>query len=138
MILLGLVVNPPPPSRDVVRSLFGIAVAIALAAVLLREIHEVRLLYDPLAFVWFVSWFAGAVSVVASLIDTAQTRRHRSLYFAVAVVAGHLLVFQDEMDDGVASLLAALMWALLAAVIVVEAWSLMRPSPPSDDLDVDT
>lgn len=120
------------------RSLFGVAVALALAAVLLREIHGVRLSYDALAFVWFASWFAGAVSVAASLVDTAKTHRQRSLYFAAVVVAAQLLGFQEEMDDGIASLLAALLWALLAAVIVMEAWSLLRSSPPVDDLDIDT
>ena len=133
-----MVTGTPPASRDVVRSLFGIAAALGLAAVLLREIHEVRLLHGSLAFVWFSSWFAGALSVAASLADAAKTRRQRSLYFAAAVVAGQLLAFQDEMDDGVASLLVGLLWALLAAVIVTEAWSLLRSDLPPDDLDVDT
>ena len=132
-----MIAGPPPAPRDVVRSLFSVAVALALAALLLREIHGVRLSYDALAFVWFASLFAGAVSVVASLVDTAKTRRLRSLYFAVAVVAGQLLGFQGEMDEGIVSVLATLFWALLAALIVMEVWSVLRPSPPSDDLDVD-
>lgn len=132
-----MIIGAPPASRDVVRSLFGIAVALTLAVVLLREIHEVRPPYGSLAFVWFASWFAGAVSVAASLLDIAQTGRPRSLYFAVVVVGGQLLCFQDEMDDGVASVLAALLWALLAAVIVMEAASLLRPDLPPVDVDVD-
>lgn len=132
-----MVAESPPDSRDAVRSLFGIAIALALASVLLREIHGVRLSYDFLAIVWFASWFAGAISVVASLGDAAKTRRARSLYFAVAVVAGHLLGFQEEIDDGVASLIAALLWALLAAVIAMETSSLLRSSPPADDPDLD-
>lgn len=136
-ILSGVTIGAPPPARDVSRSLFGIAVATALASVVLREIHEVRLSYDLLSFVWFASWVAGGVSVVASLLDTAKTGRPRSLYFAVVVVAGQLLAFQKEMDDGVASMLAAFLWALLAAVVLMEVRSLLRSSPPSDDLDID-
>lgn len=132
-----MVAESPSDSRDAVRSLFGIAIALALASVLLREIHGVRLSHDFLAIVWFASWFAGAISVVASLGDAAKTRRARSLYFAVAVVAGHLLGFQEEIDDGVASLIAALLWALLAAVIAMETSSLLRSSPPADDPDLD-
>lgn len=122
-------------SRDTVRSLFGIAVALGLATLLLREIHEVRLVYESLGFVAFAAWFAAAISVVASLVEAARDRRMRSLYFAVALVAGHLLAFSKEMDSGVRSTLAALLWALLGAVLVVESASLLRSSPRVDDFD---
>ncbi|MEM9458364.1 MAG: hypothetical protein AAGF11_29575 [Myxococcota bacterium] len=122
-------------SRDAVRSLFGIAVALGLATLVLREIHEVRLAYESLGFVAFAAWFAAAVSVVASLVEVARDHRMRSLYFAVALVAGHLLAFSQEMDGGVRSIVAAFLWALLGGVIVAEGASLLRQRPPVDEID---
>jgi len=125
-----------PTSRDPARSLFGIALALTVAAILLREVHDVRLVYDALAVVWFASLFATAVSVVASLVDAAKSRRVRPLYFAVILLAGQVFGFAEEMDGDVVSLGAAFLWALLATLLFVEASSLMRPAKPAEDPDL--
>jgi len=96
----------------------------------------VRLKYDPLAFVWFASLVATAVSVLAALIEAARSRGTRSLYFAVIVLSGQVLGFREEMDESVVSVGAVSLWGLLASLVVVEIWSLMRPTPPPEDLDL--
>jgi len=123
-------------ARDPVRSLFGVAVALGLAALLLREIHEVRLSTQPLGVVVLIAWVAALVSILASLREVARDHRVRSLYFAVALAAGHLLAFPKLMDGAVRTVLAGFVWALLAAVVAVEFWNLVqRPARVDDELD---
>ncbi len=128
---------PARSSRDPIRSLFGIAVGLWIAALLLREIHEVRLYTGPQSFIMLAAWVAAVISVVASLLEVARDYRLRSLYFAVALAAGHVLAFPTMMDGSVRTLIAGLVWVLLGAVVLVEGHSLLRQSPPTGDEDDD-
>ena len=115
------------PLRDTTRSLFGIALALSVATMLLRDVHEVRLNYDALGFVWFASLTATLVSVIASIIDAARNGRVRSLYFAVILLAGQTLGFRDQLDGRVEGFMTVVLWALLGTLLAVELWGL-RPS----------
>ncbi|MEM6295832.1 MAG: hypothetical protein AAGA54_31460 [Myxococcota bacterium] len=127
--------SAPSSQRDATRALFVIALTLGAATLVLRDVYGVRLGYDALAFVWFAALAAAAVSLVASLLDAARTRRTRSLYFAVVVTALHVLGFRQDMDESLRLALAALLMLLLAVVLVVEAASLFGSGSTSNDAD---
>lgn len=79
------------------------------------------------------AWAIAPIGVAASLVDFARHHRVASLYLAVGLVAAHLLAFEQEMDGAAHRAVTALLWLLLGMLVVVEAVSLVRRAPASNE-----
>lgn len=106
---------------DIIRSLFGIAMALGGACFALQELFEVRagprLLYEA-------ALLTLAVSVAASIFDAVRTQRPRSLYFGSVAVA--LYAFGLPRDEKITPFLGAVLVLLLGAVLFLESRAVFR------------